>query len=154
MFLNIQKKCWELADNSLPSWCDWTPSPHPPGQGSDHQSWVGPSESGLCWHPIPSPFRIPMDTHPALLLFSHSVMSDTLRPNGLQHARLPCSLLSPGVCSNSCPLSQSCHPTISSSVAPFSALSLSKHQSLFQLALCIRWPECWSFSSIHPVSTQ
>ena len=109
-----------------------TTSPHPPGQGSDHQSCVGPSESGLCWDPISSPFHIPTDTHPVLLLFSHSVMSDTLQPNRLQHARLPCSLLSPGVCSNSCPLSQSYHPTISSSVAPFSALSLSKHQSLFQ----------------------
>ena len=47
-------------------------------------------------------------------------MSNSLRPHGLQHARLPCLSLSPGVCSNSCPLSQWCHPTISSSVAPFS----------------------------------
>ena len=43
----------------------------------------------------------------------------TLRSHGLQHARLPCPSLSPGVCSNSCPLSQWCHPTISS-VIPFS----------------------------------
>ena len=41
------------------------------------------------------------------LLFSHS-----LRPHGLQHIRPPCTLLSPGVCSNSCPMSQWCHPTI------------------------------------------
>ena len=47
-------------------------------------------------------------------------MSDFLWPNGLQHARLPCPSLSPG-CSNSCLLSQWCHPTISSSVAPFSS---------------------------------
>ena len=40
-----------------------------------------------------------------LLLFSHSVVSDTLRPHGLQHTRLPCLSLAPGVCSNSCPLS-------------------------------------------------
>ena len=58
-----------------------------------------------------------------LLLFSHSVMSDSLWP----HARLPCPSLSPRVCSNSCPLSQWCHPTISSSptilfsVIPFSS---------------------------------
>ena len=45
--------------------------------------------------------------------FSHSVMSDSLRPHGLQHARLPCPSPIPGVCSNSCPLSQWCHPTIS-----------------------------------------
>ena len=51
-----------------------------------------------------------------LLLFSHSVVSDSLRPHGLQHARLPCLSLSPGVCSNSCPLSQWCYLTISSSV--------------------------------------
>ena len=48
-------------------------------------------------------------------------MSDSLRPHGLQHARLPCPSLSPGTCSNSCPLSRWCHPTISSSVVPFSS---------------------------------
>ena len=48
-------------------------------------------------------------------------MSVPLWPNGLQHTRLPCLSLSPGVCSNSCPLSQWCHPTISFSVAPFSS---------------------------------
>ena len=52
---------------------------------------------------------------------SHSVVSDSLRPHGLQHARLPCPSLSLGVCSNSCPLSQWCHPAISSSVSPFSS---------------------------------
>ena len=56
-----------------------------------------------------------------LLLFSCLVVSDSLRPHGLQHARLPWPSPSPGVCSNSCPLSQWCHPTISSSVVPFSS---------------------------------
>ena len=56
-----------------------------------------------------------------LLLFSCSVVSDSLRPHEQQHARLPCPSLSPGVCSNSCPLSWWCHPTISSSVMPFSS---------------------------------
>ena len=46
-------------------------------------------------------------------------MSDSLRPHGLQHTRLPYPSLSSGVCSNSCPLSRWCHPTISSSVTPF-----------------------------------
>ena len=59
-----------------------------------------------------------------LLLFSHSVVSNSLWPHGLQHARLPCASL-PRVCSNSCPLSQWCHPTISSSVFPFSPCPLS-----------------------------
>ena len=48
-------------------------------------------------------------------------MSDSLRPHGLQHARLLCPSLSPGACSNSCPLSQWCHPTILSSVPLFSS---------------------------------
>ena len=52
---------------------------------------------------------------------SRSVVSSSLRPCGLQHARLPCPSLTPGAYSNSCPLSQWCHPTISSSVVPFSS---------------------------------
>ena len=48
-------------------------------------------------------------------------MSDSLRPHGVQRARLPCPSLSPGFCSNSCPLSQWCQPIISSSAAPFSS---------------------------------
>ena len=48
-------------------------------------------------------------------------MSDSLQPNGLQHARLPCPLPSPRACSNSCLLSWWCYPTISSSVIPFSS---------------------------------
>ena len=55
------------------------------------------------------------------LLFSPSVMSDSLQLHGLQRTRLPCP--SSGACSNSCPLSQWSHPTISSSVAPFSSCS-------------------------------
>ena len=56
-----------------------------------------------------------------LLLFSYSVVTNSLWPHGLQHARLPYSSLSHGVCSNSCPLSWWCHPTISSCVVPFSS---------------------------------
>ena len=63
-----------------------------------------------------------------MLLFSDSVASDSLT-----HARVPCPSLSPRVCSNSCPLSQWCHQTISSSAALFSSiLNLSQHQNLFQ----------------------
>ena len=53
--------------------------------------------------------------------FSHSVMSDSLWPHGLQHSRLPCPWPTPGACSNSCPSSQWCNPTISSSVIPSSS---------------------------------
>ena len=53
--------------------------------------------------------------------FSRSVGSDSLWPHGLQHTRLPCPPPTPGAYSNSCPLSQWCHPTILSSVGPFSS---------------------------------
>ena len=56
-----------------------------------------------------------------LFLLSRSVVSDSLQPHGLQHIRLPCPSLSPGVCLNSCPLRWWCHPTISTSVATFSS---------------------------------
>ena len=54
-----------------------------------------------------------------LLIFNHSVVSNSLWPDGLQHARLPCPSPTPGSCTNSCPLSRWCHPTISPSVSPF-----------------------------------
>ena len=54
--------------------------------------------------------------------FSCSVISDSLRPHGLQYTRLPCLSPTPRACSNSCPLSRWCHPTISCSVVPFSHL--------------------------------
>ena len=53
--------------------------------------------------------------------FSCSVVTNSLQPHGLQHTRLPCPSPTPRVCSNSIPLSQWCHPTISSSVVPFSS---------------------------------
>ena len=69
-----------------------------------------------------------------ILLFSRSVVSDSLRPHRLHHARLPCPSPSPRVCSDSCPLSWWCHPTIlcsgHSSLTP--ALNLSQHHGLFQ----------------------
>ena len=78
-------------------------------------------------------------------VLSSSVMSDSLPPHGLQHARLPCPLPSPRVCSNPCPL-RWCHLTISSSPLSPPAFYLSQHQ-----AFHIRWPKYWSFSfSISP----
>ena len=65
--------------------------------------------------------------------FSHSVVSDSLWPHGLQHTRLSCPSPTSRACSNSCPSCWWCHPTISSSVVPFSpAFNLSQHQGLFQ----------------------
>ena len=79
---------------------------------------------------------------------SYSAMSNSLQLHGLKHNRLPSPLPSPGVCSNSCPLSQWCHPTISSSVFPFSSHLQSFPGSAFsnESASHIRWPKYWSFS--------
>ena len=81
--------------------------------------------------------------------FSRSVVSDSLRPHGLQHAKLPCPSPTPRACSNPCPLSQWCHPTISSSVIPFSScLQFSPASGVFskESVLHSRWPKYWSFS--------
>ena len=74
-------------------------------------------------------------------------MSDSLQPHGPQLARLSCPSLSPGTCSNSCPLSRWCHPTISSSVAPAPLLSIFPSIRVFSNeSFHIRWPKYWSFS--------
>ena len=86
--------------------------------------------------------------------FSHSIVSDSLWPHGLQHAWLPCLSPTPRECSNSCPWSQWCHPTIPSSVVPFSF-----HPTIFpsirvlsnESVLLIRWTKYWNFHfSISP----
>jgi len=65
--------------------------------------------------------------------FSRSVLSNSLQPHGLHHARPPCPSPTAGAYSNSCPLSWWCCSTISSSVVPFSScLNLSQHQGIFQ----------------------
>jgi len=76
--------------------------------------------------------------------FSHSVVSDSLRHHGLQHTRLPCPSPTPKAYSNSCPSSQWCHPTISSSVILFSSC-LQSFPALVS-CLCLRWPKYWTFS--------
>ena len=83
-----------------------------------------------------------------LLQFSRSVVSDSLWPHGLQHSRLACPSPSPRACSNSSPLSQWCHPLISSSVVPFSfCLQSFPASGSFPVSqLCIRWPRYWNFS--------
>ena len=75
-----------------------------------------------CWDQKGTLFRSRLTEKMALSVqFSCSVWSDSLRLHGRQHARLPCPSPSPRACSNSCPLSQWYHPTISSSGIPFSS---------------------------------
>ena len=93
---------------------------------------------------------------------SHSVMSDSSRPHGLQHARLLCPSPTPKACSNSCPLSQWCHLTISSSLFPslppllppsiFPSIRVFSNESV----LYIRWPKYWSLVlvSVLPMNIQ
>ena len=88
--------------------------------------------------------------------FNCSVLSDSLRSHGLQHTRLLCPSPTPTVYSNSCPLSQWCHPTISPSVIPFSSCLQSFPASgSFQMCQFFAkertWPKYWGFSfSISP----
>ena len=85
-------------------------------------------------------------------------MSDSLQPHEPQHARPPCTSPTPGVYPNSCPLNRWCHPTISSSVIPFSSCPqsfLASGSFPKESALHIRWPKYWSFSfNINPSNEQ
>ena len=100
-------------------------------------------------------FKVPFSS----VQFSCSVVSDSLRPCGLQHARPPYLSPTPRTCSNLCPLSQWSHPAVSSSVIPFSScppnppsIRVFSNES----ALRMRWPKYWSFSfnTFLPVNTQ
>ena len=87
--------------------------------------------------------------------FSHSVMSDSLWPHEPQHARPPCPSPTPRVHPNPCPLSRWCHPTISSSIVPFSSCPQSfPAPGSFPISqLFTSWPKYWSFSfNISPSS--
>ena len=91
--------------------------------------------------------------------FSHSVVSDSLRPHELQHTRPPCPSPSPRVYSNSCPSSQWCHPAISSSVLPFSFCPQSLPASgSFPMSQLFAWGDqsigVSASASVLPMNTQ
>ena len=78
-------------------------------------------------------------------------MSDSLQPHGLQHTRIPCPSLSPGICSSLCPLNLSCHPTIFCPLLLLPSIFPSIRVFSDELVLHIKWPKYWSFSfSISP----
>ena len=112
--------------------------------------------SDLLWDSLWSYFDTKnnaIDMRICSVLFSRSVVSNSVWLHGLQHARLPCLSPTPGAYSNSCPSSRWCHPTISSSVLPFSSClqSFPASASFPMSVLCIRWPKYWSFTfSISP----
>ena len=83
-----------------------------------------------------------------LVQFSRSVMSNSLQPHGLQHARPPCPSPTSRVYPNSCPLSWWCHPTISSCHPLLLLPSIFPNIRVFsnESALRIKWPKYWSFS--------
>ena len=86
--------------------------------------------------------------HCCSVQFNGLVVSDFLRPHGLQHTMPPCPSRTPGVYPNSCPLSRWCHLTILSSVIPFfsSPQSFPASGSFPESALCFRWSKYWSLS--------
>ena len=95
---------------------------------------------------------------PNSVQFSHSVVSDSLRPHESQHASPPCPSPTPGAYSNSCPLSRWCHPAISSSVVPFSSCpqSLPASES-FPISQLFAWDGqsigVSALASVPPVNT-
>ena len=127
---------WELdyEEGWAPkNWCFWTvvlekilESPLnckeiEPVHSEGDQPWDFFGGNDVVWKKSQSPKVMNGVISSVSVQFSCSVMSDSLWPHGLQHARLPCPSPTPGNCSNSCPSSRWCHPTISSSVVPFSS---------------------------------
>ena len=154
-------------------WLDGRESEWTPGDGDGQgglvccDSWgrkVSDTTERLIWSDLIYIFKIEMEYFTCCffkIFFSYtiylgqsvqlscSVVSDSLWPHGLQHTRLP-RPPSPRACSNSCPLIPLHHPTISSSVIPFSSWPQSFPASirflLNESALRIRWPKYWNFS--------
>ena len=85
---------------------------------ASHEGWSNGFEAKTRNKSLSSSKR---DNETPSVQLSCSVVSDSSRPHGLRHTRPPCPSPTPGACSNSCPLSRWCHPTISSSVVPFSS---------------------------------
>ena len=126
-----------LEDSHKSIWCPLPrqrrqeSAPHSPPQVHETggQTISSPALAEHCNFPVPVNFTRPVESPPGLLLlFSHSVISDSLWPYGLQHARLPCPFTISWSLLNSCP-AQPSHPLLSASPPAF---NLSPHQDLFQ----------------------
>ena len=135
----------------------WQPTPiFLPGKSHGQRSLVGYSPGGTKsqthlrdWTNTHTQTNTSEQTllpnYPSSVQFSHSVVSDSLRPHESQHSKLPCPSPTPGVYSDSCPSSQWCHPAISSSVISFSSCPQSFPASgsfpMSQPFVCMRWPK-------------
>ena len=109
-------------------------------------SWIKLSLISYVILPFNLKWSFPRLCIPSYLLFSLSVMSDSLKPHGLQHARLPCPSPTLRACSDSCSTSQWCHPSIlwhPLLLLPslFPSIRVFSKESM----LCNRWPKYWSF---------
>ena len=126
--LEIDVQCWPGSQSCFPSPLKGSPSPEsgPPLHLFPRSHWIQPFQATAPpSYPICCPWLLSLPglqfSHSHSAQFSCSVVFNSLWPHGLQHTRLPCPSPTPGACSNSSPLSQGCHPTISSSVVPFSS---------------------------------
>ena len=116
---------FESCVGNIPWRRSWLLTPVLPGEYHGQRS-LGLQRVGCDWSDLAHVHRLIKKLLSWVLLLSCVRFFAT---HGLQHARLPCPLPTPGVCSDSCPLSRWCHPTISSSVVPFSSrLQSSQHQ--------------------------
>ena len=117
---------WPGIEPRPPAWAAWS---------LNHWTSREVPRPGFKW-PSEQTIRTIPDTHgsPSSVQFSWSVMSDSLQPHGLQHTSLPCPSPIPRAYSNSCPLSWWGHPTISSSVIPFSCLQYFPASESFQMS--------------------
>ena len=117
--------------------------------------YIPPVRLLICNKDRPVPFKLNFKSKYQL----SSVMSDSLRPYGVQHTRPPCPSPTPEDCSNSCPSHQWCHPTISSCRPLLLPPSIFPSIRVFskESVLRIRWPKYWNFSfpaSVLPMNIQ
>jgi len=116
--------------------------------------WTTTTNKNICAKGTPSvQIVVALNNQFSSVQFSPWVVSNSLWPYGLQHARLPCLSPTPGIYSNSCPSSRWCHPTISSCHHLLLPPSIFPSIRVFsnESALHIRWPKYWSFRfSISP----
>ena len=125
---SVTKLCLTLCDPEYCSAPGFTVLHYLLKFAKTHVHWV--SDAIQPSHPLSPPFPLALNflsirvfsSRFALTISSVAQLCLTLWPHGLQHARLPCPSPTPRACSNSCPSSWWCHPTISSSVVPFSFL--------------------------------